>query len=145
MLAALSDPSPGSGPDPPADAFGFSLRRDPDAPAAARQALLAANGALPAPLLEDVLLLVTELVTNSVRHATAGPEQGLRVDVRRLARRLRVEVSDHGTGFSPQRAPLSPDQSGGWGLLLVETIADRWGVERRDSGTCVWFELRHST
>jgi anti-sigma regulatory factor (Ser/Thr protein kinase) len=104
--------------------------------------VLARNGVLPASVREDVLLLVTELVTNAVRHADVGPEQSLRVELRFSPRRVRVEVFDPGTGFTRDRAPFRGDESGGWGLFLVDQIAHRWAVRRTASGTCVWFEIR---
>ena len=53
---------------------------------------------------------------------------------------MRVQVSDPGVGFehSPRNAPL--DEEGGWGLVLIESMAESWGVEQ-DAGTRVWFEL----
>jgi hypothetical protein len=52
---------------------------------------------------------------------------------------LRVEVRDGGAGFVPERR-RERSEPGGWGLMLVEGIADRWGV-KRDPTTTVWFEL----
>jgi anti-sigma regulatory factor (Ser/Thr protein kinase) len=104
--------------------------------------VVAGDGALPASVREDVLLLVTELVTNAVRHAEVGPEHYLRVELRFSPRRARVEVVDPGTGFTPARAPSRGDESGGWGLFLVDQIAHRWGVRRIALGTYVWFEIR---
>jgi anti-sigma regulatory factor (Ser/Thr protein kinase) len=120
----------------------FTLNGGRDAALAARRAVLARNGVLPASVREDVLLLVTELVTNSVRHADVGPEQSLRVELRFSPRRVRVDVFDPGTGFTRALAPSRGDESGGWGLFLVDQIAHRWGVTPTASGTCVWFEIR---
>jgi hypothetical protein len=54
--------------------------------------------------------------------------------------RVRVQVSDPGVGFehTPRNQPL--DEEGGWGLVLIESMAESWGVEH-DDGTRVWFEL----
>jgi anti-sigma regulatory factor (Ser/Thr protein kinase) len=104
--------------------------------------VLARNGTLPASVRGDVLLLVTELVSNAVRHAEVGPEQYLRVELRFSPRRVRVEVVDPGSGFTPAQGPSRGGESGGWGLFLVDRIAHRWGVRRTASGTCVWFEIR---
>jgi len=116
------------------------LQSTPDSPALARQALRDLARQVPAPVLEDIRLLVSELVTNSVRHAGLGPEStiGLRVDI--LPDHIRVEVSDPGPGF--ERGPEAPSiyQDSGWGLYLVEQVATRWGIELEDQ-TLVWFEI----
>ena len=84
----------------------------------------------------DLLLLVSELVTNAVRHA--GTERfEVRLDV--SPERVRVEVHDDGEGFEPRIAPRS-DGGGGYGLFIVDRIADRWGVER-DGGGLIWLEV----
>ena len=91
-----------------------------------------------------LLLLVSELVTNSVRHS------GLREDERILLRARSddactyVEICDQGrSGRVPDRREPSLDalEPGGLGLMLVDEMADRWGVRRHDDETCVWFEL----
>jgi hypothetical protein len=53
---------------------------------------------------------------------------------------VRAQVSDPGPGFAPTGRNQDLDEPGGWGLVLVESIAKRWGVER-DGRTSVWFEL----
>src|SRR5213592_868653 len=116
------------------------LQPSPDSPARARQALRDLARELPGPVLEDIRLLVSELVTNSVRHAGLGPDAtiGLRVEV--LPERIRVEVSDPGPGFEPGGESPSIYQDSGWGLYLVEQVATRWGVELEEA-TRVWFEI----
>ena len=121
--------------------FAFSLSGGAEAGSAARQAVLAANGAVPHSVRDDVLLLVTELVTNAVRHAGVGKDRSLHVKVRRHERRLRVDVVDPGDGFDLAPHGPVPRGTGGFGLLLVERIAESWGVARGEGGTCVWFEL----
>jgi anti-sigma regulatory factor (Ser/Thr protein kinase) len=101
----------------------------------------ACDGQVPAAVRSDVLLLVTELVANAVRHAGVGPDQYLLVELQRWPRRLRVEVVDPGGHFARVRPRSSADDSGGWGLVLVERIATRWGVGHGESGTRVWFEV----
>ena len=81
----------------------------------------------------DAGLLVSELVTNAFRHGR--PPITLNIDAD--AERVRVEVEDAGGG-RPLRRP-EPGADGGWGLLLVESTADRWGVA--DGSTSVWFEI----
>jgi anti-sigma regulatory factor (Ser/Thr protein kinase) len=111
------------------------------AAAAARQALRNGNGMVPATIRDDVLLLVSELVTNAVRHAGAGPEHPLHVQLLRGPRWVVVAVADQGPGFAWQPSPPAGNESGGWGLFLVDQIADQWGVECTTSGTRVWFEM----
>ena len=96
------------------------------------------RGELGPDMLEDLRLLVTELVTNSVRYAS-GSSVDLRVRITR--RRVRVEVGDSGRGFA-QRSPPEPTaaSASGRGLYFVERLADRWGVEQK-RGTRVWFEI----
>jgi anti-sigma regulatory factor (Ser/Thr protein kinase) len=119
----------------------MSVELEPGATAAgeARAALTVLDGRIDAGALDDIRLLVSELVTNSVRHA--GAERDLvRLAVRSSGRTVRVEVSDGGRGFTPRTRSAPHDEVGGWGLHLVDQLADRWGVEtgRR---TRVWFEL----
>jgi anti-sigma regulatory factor (Ser/Thr protein kinase) len=87
---------------------------------------------------DTLRLLVSEVVTNAVRHGnTQSP-----VEVHaRWNSEVRVEVCDHGGGFSPQPRVGKSDEPGGFGLFLVGRLADRWGVET-DDGTTVWFVLR---
>ena len=115
------------------------LNPGPEAIPAARNALDGLDGLLDRPVWEDLRLLVTELVTNGVRH---GSERGpVTVAVALGEAHVRVEVSDCGRGFSPPSAPMPRgDGSGGWGLQLVDRVASGWGVKVQD-GTCVWFEL----
>lgn len=84
------------------------------------------------PRYEDTLLLVSELVTNSVRHSLS---RGIDVKVRCNGERIRVEVSDDGPGFTAE----SP-RGDGLGLTIVEKISDRWGLTSGERFT-VWAEL----
>jgi anti-sigma regulatory factor (Ser/Thr protein kinase) len=122
--------------------FAFEIRGGPEAGCAARQAALASNGALPGAVRADVLLLVTDLVNNAMRHAGVRPMQVVRVELRRLPQGVRVEVTDRGGRVARVHPRSNGDEAGGWGLLLVDRIADRWGARPTASGTCVWFEVR---
>jgi anti-sigma regulatory factor (Ser/Thr protein kinase) len=124
------------------DRLAFSVNGGLQASSAAREAVRAADGAVPAGLRDDVMLLVTELMTNAVLHAGVGPDQSLRVELTPGRRRVRVEVTHPGNGFHYDRMDPSPDTVGGWGLVMVDRIADRWGISPGTDRTCVWFELR---
>ena len=88
----------------------------------------------------NLLLLTCELVNNSVLHGEAGEADVIEIELQSTDTGIRAEVSDPGRGFAPGGRDLELDEPGGWGLVLVESIAKRWGVER-DERTCVWFEL----
>jgi anti-sigma regulatory factor (Ser/Thr protein kinase) len=117
-----------------------ALPPDALAPAVARAALRRLR------MEEDVLergeLVISEVVTNAVRHANLTLSQPIRVVLALVPRMLRIEVTDDGEGFDPVvEPPLDQDpDEGGWGLFLVEQLADRWGVDQGPP-TTVWFEL----
>jgi anti-sigma regulatory factor (Ser/Thr protein kinase) len=113
------------------------------AAAAARRALGGLRDLVGRRHLDDVYLLVSELVTNGVRHGGAGEDDLLDLTVQRHGNRLRFVVTDGGPGFDVRTRPRNRvDQTGGWGLYLVERLADRWGVQRDGDATTVWFELQ---
>ncbi len=121
------------------------LPLDVRAPAPAR-ALVATSlrERVPARVLEHAELLVSELVTNSVRHSgAAGCDARLVLRVELSPGALRVGVEDPGRGGVI--APRPPDRNGGgggFGLNLVHTLSERWGVERAVAGsTRVWAQL----
>ena len=116
------------------------LRATPDAPRDARHALDRLATEVPKDTLDNVRLLVSELVTNCVRHAGIDPESWIELRVAPRGSVLRVEVRDPGEGFQPAPASLSLYSTSGWGLYLVQQIADRWGV-MVENGTKVWFEI----
>lgn len=113
----------------------FELPRDAQAPAAARRAVDELRPALDADTHADARLLISELVTNSVRHGN-GDRVTVMIDADRPSV-LRCEVVDDGGGFVPRGR--GNREVGGWGLDLVEQIAASWGV--REGSTHVWFEI----
>jgi anti-sigma regulatory factor (Ser/Thr protein kinase) len=114
----------------------------PAAASEARKSLNALAGKVSQDKFEDIRLLVSELVTNSVRHAGFDTEDGVGFRVRLGDRCLRVDVVDSGKGFEKTVTPSMPDQVSGWGLQIVEKLSDRWGVEPMpESGSAVWFEI----
>jgi anti-sigma regulatory factor (Ser/Thr protein kinase) len=114
----------------------LELDRGRRAPQQARRALEALNGEIPRPVLPDARLLVSELVTNSVKYGGLGP---VRLELSVSDARLRAEVVDQGKGFKPKQRSGGLEEVGGWGLPLVEHLADRWGTF--EGSTHVWFEI----
>lgn len=121
----------------------FRLRLAPDhaAPGAARRAVRGLRGVLGTPALEATSLLVSEVVTNAVRHAGTRSGDAIVMHLRLHPDVVRVDVSDPGRGFDPVRDRPSAPESG-WGLRLLDEVADRWGVDR-GIRTTVWFEVRY--
>jgi anti-sigma regulatory factor (Ser/Thr protein kinase) len=112
----------------------------PEAPSRARQSLWEFHSVLDPRVFEDLRLLVSELVTNSLRHAGLSTGDVIRLRVDLTDGSIRAEVYDQGPGFSLREDVPSLYQQNGWGLFLVRQLADRWGVHRNNE-TCVWFEL----
>jgi anti-sigma regulatory factor (Ser/Thr protein kinase) len=113
---------------------------------ATRQAAAKARGALrelelPLPLANDAQLAVSELVTNSVRHAGLAPTDLILVTVHWSGARLKVHVRDGRRSVGPAVVSGSirpvPGAESGWGLYLVDRVASRWGT----SAHGYWFEL----
>ena len=92
--------------------------------------------------LADVELIVSELATNSVRHAGCADTDELAMEADVRPDSVRVRVADPGRGFE-QFAPEPPasGSAGGYGLVLLDRLADRWGVQR-ENGFSVWFEVQ---
>ncbi|WP_457461535.1 ATP-binding protein [Streptomyces sp. TE5632] len=113
----------------------------PESAATARrltQIVLLRQWGLTAATTEDAVLLVSELVGNAVRH-TGARVFGLRL--RRRPRWIRVEVRDPSRGL-PCLMPVQELDVSGRGLFLVDTLADRWGVDLLPRGKTTWFEMR---
>jgi hypothetical protein len=104
----------------PGEALAFRLKGGREAGAAARRAVDTCDGDLSSPVRDRLLLPVAELVANAVRHGGVGPNGLLRVE---------------------QVRPRFTRDDAGWGLVLVDRIATRWGVTHGPSRTCVWFEI----
>jgi anti-sigma regulatory factor (Ser/Thr protein kinase) len=124
----------------------MELKHGAEAVGEGRHALDPLDGAIDTSELEVLRLLVTELITNSVRHAGAASWIGLDVEI--YSNSVRVSVTDRGAGFEAPETPVPHiDRPGGWGLCLVDRLSNRWGVAR-NGRTSVWFEVdradRHS-
>ena len=121
-------------------ALRVSVAGGPRAPERVRAWLQSAMGWLPEDLERSLLLLTCELVNNSVLHGQAGEGDLIEVEVRPTRGGVRAEVTDPGKGFEPKDRDRAMDEPGGWGLVLVDQMSKRWGVEH-DDRTRVWFEL----
>jgi anti-sigma regulatory factor (Ser/Thr protein kinase) len=112
------------------------LPRTEQAPFLARRALDDLDGRLDPAVLPDARLLVSELITNSVKYGGEGP---VRLEVRATPESLRAEIIDQGVGFTPVTRDDDLDRVGGWGLHLTEQLTSRWGTY--EGSTHVWFEI----
>jgi anti-sigma regulatory factor (Ser/Thr protein kinase) len=122
--------------------FHVTVPAGPAAPATVRLALTrwlsprTTNG-----LLSDAPLVVSELVTNSLRHAGLPDAATVSVSAAIAGGILRIEVEDGGRNGAVVRRTPNRDHGGGFGLNIIDALAVRWGVER-GGGTMVWAELR---
>lgn len=90
---------------------------------------------------ESAVLILSELLTNAGRHARVTPGREIETRYVRLADSLRIEVHDAAPERPDKREPAAED-CGGRGLVLVEALADGWGVkDRHGPGKAVWAEL----
>jgi anti-sigma regulatory factor (Ser/Thr protein kinase) len=112
------------------------LPRNAQAPGLARRALADLEGKVEPSVLPDVRLLVSELITNSVKYGGEGP---VRLEIKATGDRLRAEIIDQGVGFTPVERDGDLDRVGGWGLHLVEQLTSEWGTY--EGSTHVWFEI----
>jgi anti-sigma regulatory factor (Ser/Thr protein kinase) len=119
------------------DSVTVDIQRDLRAPASARRVVDSLSGRVADDLLADVRLLVSELITNSVKYGLKETVT-LKLDVE-SRHKLHVEVIDEGSGFVPVARSRPVTQAGGWGLHLVQTLSSRWGVH--EGLTHVWFEM----
>ena len=116
----------------------FELTSNPTAPRLAREALLDLAPGLSPETMSDLSLIVSELVTNSVRFGPGGAiSVAVRIDPDSM---IRGRVDDGGSS-GVEIAKSEPASGTGLGLLIVDSLAHAWGV---DPGTArVWFELSY--
>jgi two-component sensor histidine kinase len=117
-----------------AESFTLELPVDSSTPKAARNAVSQRFGA--ETRCGDLLLCVSEVVTNAIRHARTPS----RMTVTRESDLVRVEVLDASEAL-PELQPLDLRSSSGRGLQIVDRLAHKWGSEHTANGKVVWFEL----
>jgi two-component sensor histidine kinase len=110
-----------------------------EAPGHARRECDARTRGLREDVATTACLLVSELVSNTVRHGDCTPDDTLDVHIDREADHLRVAVCQR-TAVGDLRVVTDREhREGGWGLMLVDELAQEWGVE--SDPNCVWFKL----
>ena len=97
-----------------------------------------ATSALPQDVVDDALLVVSELVSNSLRHARGLPGDRIGLAWWRQDRSVTVEVTDGGGSSFPAARPPVTSAIGGRGLAMVAAVSADWGVDRSSAETTVW-------
>jgi anti-sigma regulatory factor (Ser/Thr protein kinase) len=95
-------------------------------------------------LVEDAVLVVSELATNAVQHTRSGWYRGwFLVIIGFTDDLLRIQVTDQGGDAEPMvRSVNTPVDEGGRGLVLIDACAKDWGVkDRSDGARCIWVDL----
>jgi anti-sigma regulatory factor (Ser/Thr protein kinase) len=120
------------------------LPHAPSSVAIARQRLsseLIASG-VTEPVIDDVNVIVSELLSNALRHARPLPSGEVRLAWSMDGDAIEVAVSDGGAMTEPRRSSPTLSSLGGRGLGIVESLAECWGVRHEDGATTVWAVLR---
>jgi anti-sigma regulatory factor (Ser/Thr protein kinase) len=116
------------------------LAARPDAVGRARRALVGL--AVAETIRADIALVMSELVTNAIRHAGLAPSDPISVHITSDAERVRLAVRDGGPAYATptleDRDPLTP---GGQGCVIVAALSDAWGIDREGDGCTVWCEF----
>jgi two-component sensor histidine kinase len=89
----------------------------------------------------DAALVLSELLSNALCHATPLPSSGLRVSWCHQAGSVLVSVTDGGAPTVPELGEPTPSMTGGRGLRIVERLSLCWGTRHDDEGTTVWAEV----
>jgi anti-sigma regulatory factor (Ser/Thr protein kinase) len=119
----------------------FSVPGGKRAAGVARRSVLSSRVGVPGVMRQRLALLLSELVTNAIQHGGAGPHETIQVRLSSTPKRVRVEVHDPGARREVPTDRLGAE-TGGYGLLLVDRLADGWGREQSDAGgSLAWFEL----
>ena len=116
----------------------YRIDARPDGPARARRIVARElSPGVAKRVLDDVKLMVSELVTNGVLHGRRNPAGAITIDLR-VGPDVRCAVTNKGEGFLAPKATSNGHP--GWGLRLIASLAERWGMERTRDGMQVWFE-----
>jgi anti-sigma regulatory factor (Ser/Thr protein kinase) len=117
------------------------LRSEPKAVAVARARVAGLRFAMPEEVANDVRLLVSELLTNAVKHAGLAADERIRLDIRCHPDRVEgvLHYQEH-NDFDPT-IPVTPGDTSGWGLFVVDRLADRWSIVQTNGVLEAWFEI----
>lgn len=124
----------------------LTLPATPEAPTLARHAAGRSLAHWAQERRDAALLIISELVTNAVRHGSTDADDRVTLRVRRRGLTTRIEVTDacaRGGTLGPGAGDALDGMSrrSGWGLPIVAELSDRWGVEHGPGRTCVWCEI----
>ena len=93
------------------------------------------------PTVADAAVVISELMSNALRHAKPLPGSSIRVAWHLDAGTVQVSVSDGGGPTRPELGEPTQSTTGGRGLRIVERLSRRWGTRSDDDGTTVWAEV----
>jgi anti-sigma regulatory factor (Ser/Thr protein kinase) len=126
--------------------FSFVIVSGLDGPRAARaEVRKQISGLVDAEVIDDAMLLVSEVVTNAVKHGVPSDLATVQVAGEISEQTVRVEVVNAGGPFDPESASTDSREPGGRGLLLVDSLSNAWGTDYGDGHTTVWFEMTRET
>jgi anti-sigma regulatory factor (Ser/Thr protein kinase) len=115
----------------------YKIDSEAEGPARARRIIAEELSArVPAPVLDDIKLMVSELVTNGIVHGSGQTYAPVMLDLV-INGSVLCRVLDSGHGFARRARQAGPV---GWGLQVVEQLSDRWGMQTSPHRTEVWFE-----
>lgn len=112
----------------------------PDQVACAREFVRQTLGSVP--IVEEAVLLVSELATNAVVHTASGNGGNFEIAVYQNSGHARIEVRDQGAAGVPRAQATEPLTEAGRGISLVDLVAARWGHTGDSAGRSVFFEAR---
>jgi anti-sigma regulatory factor (Ser/Thr protein kinase) len=120
----------------------YRLRHDPTAAAIARSKIMDELSQILDPgRVDDSRLMVTELVSNAVRHASPESDGSIVLEIQREPGVARVIVRDAGSHLDLNEPAFNPGSDGHYGLFVVDALADQWGFSI-DGDKGVWFEIQ---